>query len=183
VLTVEALGTAEDHLLLVATNKAGQALHDEDAEKLLRLPAELLVNSPAAADAPSGLQQAIQGQQEQRVREVNQRNLGYFDAEVMKLDAWADDMKSGLENEVKDLDREIKDVRRTAAVAATLEEKLHWQRRQRELEDKRNQLRRRIFDRQDEIDTQRVLLIDELERLMSNKSITRSVFTLKWELT
>lgn len=52
VLTVEALGTAEDHLLLVATDKAGQALHDEDAEKLLRLPAELLADSPAAANAP-----------------------------------------------------------------------------------------------------------------------------------
>ncbi|MBK7000017.1 MAG: hypothetical protein IPH35_08630 [Rhodoferax sp.] len=42
-----------------------------------------------------------------------------------------------------------------ATVAATLEEKLHWQKRQRELEDKRSQLRRRILDRQDEIDGQR----------------------------
>jgi len=182
VLTVEALGTAEDHLLLVATNKAGQALHDEDAEKLLRLPAELLAESPTAANAPSGLQQAIQGQQEQRVREVNQRNLGYFEAEVQKLDAWADDLKGGLENEVKELDREIKDVRRTAAVAATLEEKLHWQKRQRELEDKRNQLRRRIFDRQDEIDEQRRLLINELEGQLSRRTTVIDVFRIQWEL-
>lgn len=41
-----------------------------------------------------------------------------------KLDAWADDLKSGLENEVKELDREIKEVRRTAALSATPEEKL-----------------------------------------------------------
>lgn len=41
--------------------------------------------------------------------------------------------------------------RRTATVAATREEKLHWQKRQRELEDQRNQLHRKIFDRQDEI--------------------------------
>jgi superfamily II DNA or RNA helicase len=182
VLTVEALGTAEDHLLLVATNKAGQALHDEDAEKLLRLPAELLAGAPAAANAPAGLQQAIQAQQEQRVREVNQRNLGYFDAEVQKLDAWADDLKGGLENEVKELDREIKDVRRTAAVAATLEEKLHWQKRQRELEDKRNQLRRRIFDRQDEIDDQRRQLIDELEGRLSRRTTVVDVFRIQWEL-
>ena len=32
-------------------------------------------------------------QAEQQVREVNQRNLGYFDAQVQKLDVWADDMK------------------------------------------------------------------------------------------
>ena len=183
VLTVEALGTTEDHLLLVATNDAGQALHDEDAEKLLRLPAELLGEAPAAANPLGGLQQGLQAQQEQRVREVNQRNLGYFEAEVQKLDAWADDLKGGLENDVKELDREIKDVRRTALVAATLEEKLHWQKRQRELEDKRNQLRRRIFDRQDDIDDQRNRLIEELEGLMSKQSCTRAVFTIQWELT
>ncbi len=183
VLTVEALGTAEDHLLLVATDQAGQALHAEDAEKLLQLPAELLANTPVVNNAPAGLQQALQTLQDQRVREVNQRNLGYFEAEVQKLDAWADDLKGGLENEVKELDREIKDVRRTAAVAATLEEKLHWQKHQRDLEDKRNQLRRRIFDRQDEIDGQRSLLIEELEGLMTKKSGARSVFTIQWELT
>jgi ERCC4-related helicase len=182
VLTVEALGVAEDHLLLAATNQAGQALHDEDAEKLLRLPAEVLSDAPEASSAPAGLQQALQAQQEQRVREVNQRNLGYFEAEVQKLDAWADDLKGGLENEVKELDREIKDVRRTASVAATLEEKLHWQKRQRELEDKRNQLRRRIFDRQDEIDAQRSQLIDELEGRLSRRTTVSDVFVIQWEL-
>lgn len=117
------------------------------------------------------------------MREVNQHNLGYFEAEVQKLDAWADDLKGGLENDVKELDREIKDVRRTASVAATLEEKLHWQKCLRELEEERNQLRRRIFDRQDEIDDQRSWLIEELEGLMSKKSCTRAVFTIQWELT
>ncbi|MEY2890568.1 MAG: hypothetical protein RJA98_476 [Pseudomonadota bacterium] len=182
VLTVEALGAAEDHLLLVATDTAGQALHDDDAEKLLRLPAELMSDALAAPSKPAGLQQALQAQQEQRVREVNQRNLGYFEAEVQKLDAWADDLKGGLENEVKELDREIKDVRRTASVAATLEEKLHWQKRQRELEDKRNQLRRRIFDRQDEIDSQRNRLIAEVEDGLSSEQNRRDVFFVQWEL-
>jgi len=182
VLTVEALGIAEDHLLLVATNEAGQTLHEEDAEKLLCLPAELLSDAPSASIAPAGLQQALQAQQDQRVREANLRNLGYFEAEVQKLDAWADDLKGGLENEVKELDREIKEVRRTALVSATLEDKLHWQKRQRELEGMRNQLRRRIFDRQDEIDAQRSGLIDELEGRLSRQERLTPVFTLQWEL-
>lgn len=182
VLTVEALGTAEDHLLLAATDLAGQALHPEDAEKLLRLPAKLLSEIAALSNAPGGLQQALQAQQDQRVREVNVRNLGYFEAEVQKLDAWADDLKGGLENEVKELDREIKDVRRTASVAATLEEKLHWQKRQREVEDQRNRLRRRIFDRQDEIDGQRGQLIDALEGRLSRQVQTEKVFAIQWHL-
>jgi hypothetical protein len=183
VLTVEALGIAEDYLLLAACTDAGQALHDEDPGKLLRLPAEVLDSPPQALLMPgAALADTIKRQAEQQVREVNLRNLGYFDAEVHKLDAWADDMKLGLENEVKELDREIKDVRRTASVSATLEEKLHWQKRQRDLEDQRNRLRRKIFDRQDEIDGQRNLLIDELEGRLSRETTTTEVFTIQREL-
>ena len=183
VLSIEALGTAEDYLLLAGTTDAGQALHDEDAEKLLRLPAEVVpVQTQESREPGSALEAALKHLENQRIRDVNQRNLGYFDAEVQKLDAWADDLKVGLENEVKELDRDIKDVRRTASISATLEEKLHWQKCQRELEDKRNQLRRKIFDRQDEIDGQRSRLIDELEAKLSRKMQTTNVFTIQWSL-
>ena len=63
----------------------------------------------------------------QVLREINQRNLGYFEREVEKLDAWADDLKLGLEQEIKGIDVEIKEVRRTAAISPTLEEKLSHQ--------------------------------------------------------
>jgi hypothetical protein len=87
----------------------------------------------------------------QVLREINQRNLGYFEQEVEKLDAWADDLKLGLEQEIKGIDFEIKEVRRTAAISPTLEEKLSHQKRQRELEAKRSKLRRELFTRQDEL--------------------------------
>lgn len=78
--------------------------------------------------------------------------------------------------------REMVAVRRTTTVAATLDEKLHWQKRQRELEDKRNQLRRRIFDRQDEIDGKRSQLIDDPEVRLSSTSELKAVFTIQWDL-
>ena len=98
-----------------------------------------------------------------RLRDVNERNLGYFEQEVQKLDAWADDLKLGLEQEIKEIDREIKEVRRTAATSPTLEEKLSWQKKQRELESKRSKLRRELFARQDEVEAQRNDLISQLE--------------------
>jgi hypothetical protein len=183
VLTIEALGTAEDHLLL-AGHRRSRASPARRRRRKIAAPARRAVPTSAgrtqraaalAASAASAARAAR--------REGNQRNLGYFDAEVQKLDAWADDLKGGLENEVKELDREIKDVRRTASVAATLEEKLHWQKRQRELEDKRNQLRRRIFDRQDDIDSQRGRLIAELEDGLSSELKIRDCFVVQWELT
>lgn len=182
VLSIEALGTTEDYLLLAGVTDAGEAMHDEDPEKLLRLPAQSSTPQVHQLHEPGVLEETIKRLENQHVREVNQRNLGYFDAEVQKLDAWADDLKFGLEHEVKELDREIKDVRRTASVSATLEEKLHWQRRQREMEDKRNQLRRKIFDRQDEIDAQRNALINDLEGRLSRKTTIADIFTIQWEL-
>lgn len=181
VLSVDALGMVEDYLLLAGVTDAGQALHEEDAHKLLHLPAQMLeVN--LFTQPPAALDEDLERLERAQITAVNTRNLGYFDAEVQKLDAWADDLKVGLENEVKELDREIKDVRRTATVAATLEEKLHWQKRQRDLEEKRNQLRRRIFDRQDEIDGRRSQLIDELENRLSSITTLKEVFKLQWEL-
>jgi F0F1-type ATP synthase membrane subunit b/b' len=116
------------------------------------------------------------------VREVTQHNLGCCEAAAQKLDAWADGLKCGLENELKECSRETQTVRRTAQTVTTLEEKVHWQKRQRELEDKRNQLRRRIFDRQDEIDAQRSRVIDGLEGLMSKQTYVSFVFAIQWTL-
>lgn len=181
VLSVDALGSVEDYLLVAGLTDAGEALHEEDAEKLLRLPAALLQDD-LLMQPPEALSEEVLRLERLHLQAVNTRNLGYFDAEVQKLDAWADDLKVGLENEVKELDREIKDVRRTATVAATLEEKLQWQKRQRELEDKRSQLRRRIFDRQDEIDGQRSRLIESLESELSSSVEKNNIYSLQWEL-
>ena len=183
VLTIESMGAAEDILLLAATDADGRPLPDEDAEKLLRLPARVVEElADATAQVPSLLALALERQQQTRVEEVNQRNLSHFDTEVQKLDAWADDLKNSLEQEVREIDREIKEVRRTASVAATLDEKLSRQKRQKELEGKRNQLRRRIFDRQDEIDTQRGRLIDDLESRLQQRHEVRRQFAVQWQL-
>ena len=181
VLSIDALGVQEDYLLLAGVTDAGQPLHEEDAHKLLRLPAQVQEAS-LFMEPPAALAQDVERLERAQIQAVNTRNLGYFDAEVQKLDAWADDLKVGLENEVKELDREIKDVRRTATVAATLEEKLQWQKRQRELEDKRNQLRRRIFDRQDEIDAQRSRLIEDLEGRLASSACLKKLFAIQWSL-
>jgi hypothetical protein len=129
-------------------------LAEEDPEKLLRLPATTqaasLFNAPDAT-----LLADVEARKTALLRDVNERNLGYFEQEVQKLDAWADDLKLGLEQEIKEIDREIKEVRRTAATSPTLEEKLSWQKKQRELESKRSKLRRELFVRQDEVEAQR----------------------------
>lgn len=182
-LNVEALGNREQHLLVAAVTTDGVALAEEDPEKLLRLPASLRPASLFHNAGNATLDADVEGRKTAMLREINQRNLGYFEQEVQKLDAWADDLKLGLEQEIKEIDREIKEARRTAATAPTLEEKLSWQKKQRELESKRSKLRRELFARQDEVEAQRNDLISQLEAQLQQQVEERTLFTIEWELT
>jgi ERCC4-related helicase len=186
-ISVDALGQQEQHLIVAATTAQGVALAEDDPEKLLRLPAHISP-SPLAGEGwgEGAALAALNGNQAARktalLREINQRNLGYFELEVEKLDAWADDLKLGLEQEIKGIDIEIKEVRRTAAISPTLEEKLSHQKRQRELEIKRSKLRRELFNRQDEVEAQRNDLISQLEAQLQQQVDEQTLFTIEWEL-
>ena len=178
--SVEALGNLEQHLVVSAVMADGQALPEDDPEKLLRLPARLEPGELIAAGA------ALQGDLEQREKqllgEINQRNMGYFEQEVAKLDAWADDLKLGLEQEIKTIDGEIKELRRVAVTASALAEKLAYQKQQRELEVKRSKLRRELYARQDVIEEERSALIDQLELQLQQRVNEKELYTVEWML-
>lgn len=183
-LTVEALGQQEQHLVVSAVTAGGEVLIDDVSEKLLRIPASehaLPFGDDELSDVVS-LQVDVVARKKQLLREINQRNLGYFEQEVEKLDAWADDLKLGLEQEIKGIDIQIKEVRRTAATSPTLEKKLAHQKQQRELEAKRSKLRRELFVRQDDIESERNDLIEQLEGQLQQQVEEQTLFTIEWEL-
>ncbi|MDP2432965.1 MAG: SNF2-related protein [Pseudomonadota bacterium] len=182
-LSIESLGGMEQYLLVSAVTEAGRVLAEDDPEKLLRLPVREQVHLDSEQLEASPLQDDLATRRNHLAETINRRNLKYFGDEVTKLDAWADDLKVGLEQEIKEIDRQIKEVRRSAAVAATLEDKLHWQKEQRELEQKRGKLRRELFDRQDAIESQRNELISVLEEQLRQRLHHEHLFSIEWELT
>ncbi|MES2771415.1 MAG: DEAD/DEAH box helicase, partial [Pseudomonadota bacterium] len=180
-ISVDTLGNTEQHLVVAAATHDGIALAENDPEKLLCLPAQ--VHSVALSNTNNAtLIENFAARKTALLREINQRSLGYFEQEVQKLDAWADDLKLGLEQEIKEIDRQIKEVRRTAAIAPMLEEKLNWQKQQRELEGQRNKLRKELFKRQDEIEAERNELITQLEAQLQQQVNEQTLFTVEWEL-
>ncbi|WP_206662981.1 SNF2-related protein [Pseudomonas sp. Sample_9] len=179
--SVETLGNLEQHLVVSAVMADGSSLPEDDPEKLLRLPAKLEQGQHGEAGAAL-LVGDLEQRKNQLLREIKQRNMGYFEQEVEKLDAWVDDLKLGLEQEIKGIDGEVKELRRTAATAATLEEKLRYQKKQRELEGKRSKLRRELFVRQDEIEEERNSLIDKLEQQLQQQVKEQTLFTIEWEV-
>lgn len=180
-VSVQALSNLEERLVVAAVTSEGESLAEDDPEKLLRLPAKV-TGLCEGDEPPPSLSEDLLNRRMSILREINQRNLGYFEQEVQKLDSWADDLKLGIEQEIKEIDRQIKEVRRTAASAPTLEEKLSWQKKQRELESTRTKLRRELFNKQDEIEAQRNDIIGQLEGQLKQQVNEQPLFCIQWEL-
>jgi adenine-specific DNA-methyltransferase len=178
--SIESLEQAEDHLIFAASTDEGEILAEELAARLFTLPGSVVkhIQSPPPALLETHLQQrrtAIQ-------RDVSERNARFFAAEADKLDGWADDLKAGLEREIKEIDRQIKEVRRATSTALTLEEKLAGQKQIKALESQRNQKRRSLFEAQDEVDRQRDELIAQIEGKLQQRVESDQMFMIRWKI-
>lgn len=178
--TVDSLDQTEDYLILAAHTDAGEILDEETARRLLSLPGTYQRNLTEAF--PSSLNEITRRQQARISRDISERNAVFFEAEASKLDNWADDLKVGLEREIKDIDRQIKEARRAASAAFSLEEKLSGQKQIKALESHRKDRRRTLFDAQDEIDQNRELLIAKIEGKLKSESNEEMLFTIRWSL-
>lgn len=179
--TVESLDQAEDYLILAAVTNEGRVLDEESATRLLSLPGE--VTGMVSGARPGGVLGDLTRQRQTIIsNEISERNARFFEAEAEKLDGWADDLKLGLEREIKELDRQIKEARRAATAALTLQEKLAGQKRIRTLEVQRNLKRRSLFDAQDEVDRQRDGLIARIEGKLVQRVSLSCLFTVSWKI-
>jgi adenine-specific DNA-methyltransferase len=179
--TIESLDQAEDHLIIAAVTDSGRVLDEETSGRLLSLPGEVISNF--SDSSPIEVLNSFAGQRQGEIQKgISERNARFFEAEADKLDGWADDLKVGLEREIKELDRQIKEARRAATAALTLEEKLAGQKQIKALESQRNQKRRTLFDAQDEIDRQRDELIARIEGKLQQRTRHDQLFTIRWRL-
>lgn len=169
----------EEFLLLAGKTDSGLDLDAELCARLLLLPATV---SPQISGSLPDLSAILKKEMTKRVREVEQRNMKHFDEEVLKLDHWSDDLKQGLEREIKELDKEIREARKVAALASSLAEKLEAQKMIKALEHNRKEKRKRLYEAQDEIDSRRDELIGQIEiQLGQQKSVT-PLFSFRWTL-
>jgi superfamily II DNA or RNA helicase len=176
--TVESLDQAEDHLIFGAVADDGTPFDDECASRLFTLPGKVI--GPCSSTAPKTAEDAIQHRQVAIQCTISERNARFFQAEADKLDGWADDLKLGLEREIKALDREIKERRREAHQAALLETKVDLHRRVKELEKRRADRRQGLFEAQDSVDSRKDALLTNIENRLNQSVRIEELFTIRW---
>ncbi|MBX3458533.1 MAG: DEAD/DEAH box helicase family protein [Planctomycetes bacterium] len=174
-LTIESLDT-EQFLIFAGQTDDGQRLDEETCQKLMQVPATV-----SKLDQPEVNLDAIRdGGLQAKLREVEERNAKFFDEEVNKLDRWTEDLKRGLEAEIKELDRLIREQKKSATLMVTLAEKLEAQKQIKELEANRSRKRRELFDAQDQIDAKRDEMIKQVEARLKHRQSQANVATIRW---
>ncbi len=181
-LKIESFET-EDHVLLSAVTDDGQALDTGQCQRLFSLPARV---DPGHISPPPtafiALDNRLNELKQQIVLENMERNAAFFDDEMDKLEHWADDVKKSLEIELRHLEQEIKARKTEARKILNLQDKVAEQRAIKELEKRRNDLRRNLYQTQDEVEEKKEALIDAIEQKMKQSVVLTELFSIRWVL-
>jgi hypothetical protein len=111
-----------------------------------------------------------------------EKNGTWFDAEMDKLDRWAEDQRRSLKADLDDLDAKIKETKREARSAPNLPTKLDLQRQLRQFEAKRNDAWKAYDEASREVEHRKDGLLDEISQKLNQKTQTEELFMIRWKL-
>jgi superfamily II DNA or RNA helicase len=182
-MTVSSFDT-EDRLLFAGVTDDGQ---DLDADRCQRFFSLNATESPQLsliedAAARSRLDAQLVDQQQAVLAGLSEKNAEFFELEMAKLEGWAGDLKENLESELKEIDREIKETKREAQLAASLETKVAHHKRVKELEARRAEKRRGLFEAQDAVDSRKDKLLSEIQARLKQGVEIQPLFTTRWRI-
>lgn len=171
----------EEHLIFSVVTEDGTEVDDDMVNRIMELPAEIIGDAEVEVTELDALRQANTEKQKAEIERINKE---YFLAECAKLDAFSEDLKDGLQRELKDLNKEITEKKRIfkASTDKTLAEMLEMKEEVSRLEEKRKKLRREIYDREDEIDSQNERLQDEIHAKLEGASSLEHIMTISFEI-
>ena len=177
--TITALET-EDHLIFAGMTDEGNHIDEEQARRLFSLPGR--VTDSIWSDIPERIKWATESRKTEILNQIAEKNSRFFDEEMDKLESWADDLKNSLDIQLRDMEKAIKFSKTEARKIPVLSDKLKMQRRIKEMEKKRNELRKELYRSQDEIDERKESLIDRIEAELKQKIETKILFGIRWVL-
>lgn len=179
VLTIESISD-EDYLILAGVDNEGNSLNPEQCYRLFSLDANIL-SGESAVDMTK-TQELFNKRREEILKNIDVRNSTFFDEEMDKLDKWAQDKKKTLREKIKNIDDNIKELRRNARTAPNLPEKVKIQKQIKGIEYKRETLWKELDEACREVDKKKESLIDDVEKQLGQKVSEQELFTIKWEV-
>lgn len=180
-LKVEAF-EEEDSVVATAIDDDGEVIDSEIVKKMFSVSAKSINPVTIPAELVRKLDELETDSFSDISTRIAERNSSFFDNEVDKLDKWADDMKKVLELDLKKLDVDIKISKTNAKKIVNLDEKLKIQRGIKDMEKKRNEMRKKLYEAQDEVDGKKDKLISRVEAQLKQRSSLEQLFIIKWKV-
>lgn len=181
-ISAEALNQSEE-LLYLGITENGEIVDSSELSKFFSLNATL---EHLSEEIDKNLHDLLIKQQNRALKNyldgIAEKNNQFFEEESDKLDKWSEDVKEGLGIEIKEIDKEIKKLKKESKAITILEEKVKAQRAIKNLEKKRNDKRRKIYEEQDRIEIEKENLIREIEIRMKLKHNLKTIMQIKWKI-
>ncbi len=177
-LTVTAL-EPKDFLYLTGIVESRQELDEDLCRKRLTLHA---TTKPEPLRPDSALDDMADRRKRAILGEIDRRNGLLFEAEIDKLERWSDDLKLSLEREVKAIEKELRDVKRESRFATDLASRLAAECRKRDLESRKSQKLKELFDARADIDKQHDELVTRREAELQGQQTVQELWTVQWSL-
>jgi predicted nucleic acid-binding Zn-ribbon protein len=134
------------------------------------------------AETEKAISDSFAGKKNEILAQIGSKNANYFEVELDKLDKWGEDKRNSLRLTLKELDDEIKEIKKQARLAPNLPEKLKLEKEKRQLESKRDEAWREYDSAAKEIENKKDGLIDEIEKKLKQKISEEKLFTIRWKI-
>lgn len=173
----------EDHVILSSFTDDGTELDDEQCARLFSVYAhETDDELTYGEEFERQLESVYERKKIKIVDDINVKNAAYFDLEIEKLDKWGEDRRSSLKLTLKELDEEIRTLKKRARLAPNLPEKLKLEKERKTLETKRDEAWKEYDGAAKEIDQTKDKLLDQIEKKLEQNTDEETLFLIRWKL-
>lgn len=170
----------QDHIILAVLTDDGRRIDPKAAMRLFELPVKQ--NSAANLTALERVPKIIAAERQSVLEELAERQASWFDDEMEKLDNWAEDKRAGLKADLKELDEQIKALKREIRQTGNLPDKLSLQRQARALETKRDEAWRAYDSAAKDIEAQKDQLLDQIEARLGQSVSDDQLFAVRFQV-
>lgn len=182
-MTISAFDT-EDYLIHIGIKDDNNSVSEDQCKRMFSLTAEIIEPlTNVNKELKLKIENALIKKRNEIIENVSNRNGKFFEDELEKLDKWGEDRRNSLKISLKDLDDEIKELKKQARLAPNLPEKLKLEKERKKLESKRDEAWREYDSAAKEIEALKDKLIDEIELKMQQKVNIFRLFLINWNIT
>jgi hypothetical protein len=172
---------SSDYLLAFGETNDGKHLTEEQAKRLLTLPAKNTSENNGDFD-PNLVNKSGEMYLDALLKTLSERDNSYLKFETEKLTKWAEDRINAAELAIKETKAKIKELNREAQKTTDPSAQLKIQEQLQDESRKQKKQRQEIFIVEDEIAEMRDKMIADIQKRMKQEISKTHLFTINWKL-